>query len=69
MRTVWQPRLTAAGSTDVGFASTRLPTVLAAALLVEAATEAEAAADTAEAMVVVVVKEVRFEHLGFGCAC
>jgi hypothetical protein len=51
--------LTLIGSTDVGSASTRPLTVLVAALLAEAATEA-AAVDTVEATAA--VKEVLIEY-------
>jgi hypothetical protein len=57
--------LTFLGSTDAGSASTRPLTVLVVALLVEAATEAAAAADTVEATAA--VKEVRIEYHGSWC--
>jgi hypothetical protein len=52
--------LTLLDSTDVGFASTRLPTALAVVLLAAAATEA--AADTSLAAATAVDKEVSFSH-------
>jgi hypothetical protein len=53
--------LTLPDSTDVGFASTRLPTALAVVLLAAAATVA-AAADTSLVAAMVVDKEVSFLH-------